>query len=83
LLPRDSDPTLAHDNELELSLSLSIPFVTLPSGANGENVFLISVDAFPIAGGPLRALMGMVKVGRGPNSSLGTCLIRIAAALLM
>ena len=44
---------------------------------------LTSVDVVPIAGGPLRALMGMVKVGRGPNSSIGACPIGIAVALMM
>ena len=82
LLPRDLDLALALEIELKLSLSLSLPSVPLPSGGNGEYVFLTSVVVVPSAGGPLRAMVGMVKVVRGPNSSLGTCLIGIAAALL-
>jgi len=46
-------------------------------------VFLCSVTVISIVGGPLCALVGKVKVGRGTSSSLGTCLIGIAAALLM
>ena len=81
--PRDPDPTLSLETELKLSLSLSLPSVPPPSGASGEYVFLTSVVVVPIDGGPLRALMGVVKVGREPNSSRGTCMIGIAAALLM
>jgi hypothetical protein len=83
LLPRDLDPTLAHETELKLSRSLSLPSIPLSSGASGEYVFLTSVTAVPTVGGPLRALTCIVKVGRGPCSSLGACLIGIAVALLM
>ena len=83
LLPRNHDPTLAADNELKLSLSLSLSSVPLPSGASGAYTFFSFVTVFPTARGPLLALIGMVKVRRGPSSSLGTCLIGIAAALLM
>ena len=83
LLPRDHDPTLAPETELKLSLSLSLPSVSLPSGSSGAYVFFSFVVAVPTAGGPLLALTGIVKVGRVPNSSLGTCLIGILAALLI
>jgi hypothetical protein len=70
LLPRDIDPTLAPETELKLSLSMSLPFVPLPSGANDSYVFLISGGVISIVGGPMRALVGMVKVERGPNQLL-------------
>jgi len=83
LLPRDLNPTLAHDIEFKLSLSLFLPFVPLPSVASGAHAFLSAVVIVPTVGGPLCAFVGMVKVGRGPISALGACLIGKAAALLM
>ncbi len=35
LLPRDLDPTFAPETEMKLILSLSLPPVPLPNGANG------------------------------------------------
>jgi len=84
LLPHDHDPTLALETELKLiSRSLSLPSVPMPSGASDAYVILCSVAIIPTVGCPLRALVGMVKVGRGPKSSLGTCLIGVTVALLM
>ncbi len=83
LLPRDHDPTLASETELKLSLSLSLLSIPLPSGASAEYAFLNGMLVVPTSDGPLCALVGMVKVGRGPNSFLGACLIGIVAAFLM
>ena len=83
LLPREPDPTIAPETKLKLGLSLSLPSVPLPSGATVAYMFLCSVVVVVVDGGPLRALVGMVKVERGPNSSLGACLVGIVATLLM
>jgi hypothetical protein len=83
-LPHDPDPTLfAPYTEPKLSRSLSLPFVPLPSGASCAIVFRCTGVDVPTIVGPLRTLVGIVNVGRGPSSSLGACLIGMVVALMV
>ncbi len=73
----------APDIEPKLSRSLSLPFVPLPSGATGPNMFRCADTNVLAVTGPLRAFVGIVNVGNGPSSFFGSCVIGKADALLM